>query len=105
MALLATYLLRFARDTRGSTLAIFAAALVPMMLLVGSGLDLGMRYMAQAKMQNACDAAVLAARQSLDGNQWNTAAEAEARKFFQFNFPVGMHGVQNAAFPGQPERC
>ena len=48
-------------DTKGNTLAIFAAALVPLVAMIGSGLDLSFAYMAKAKLQNACDAAVLAA--------------------------------------------
>ena len=54
-------------DTKGNALAIFAAALVPLVLVVGSGLDLSFAYMAKAKLQNACDAAALAGRQSMDG--------------------------------------
>ena len=82
-------------DTKGNTLAIFAAALVPLVAMIGSGLDLSFAYMAKAKLQNACDAAVLAGRQSMNGNLWKDANEAEAHKFFDFNFPTGMMGVQS----------
>lgn len=85
-------------DTKGNTLAIFAAALVPLVAMIGSGLDLSFAYMAKAKLQNACDAAVLAGRQSMDGNFWKEANEAEAHKFFDFNFPVGMMGTQSVRF-------
>lgn len=86
------------KDTRGNTLAIFAAALVPLIVVVGSGLDLSFAYMAKAKLQNACDAAALAGRQSMDGNSWTTANEDEAHKFFDFNFPSGMMGAQSLQF-------
>lgn len=93
------HLLRnLARDNSGNTLVIFAASLVPMTMMVGSGLDISVTYMAQAKMQNACDAAVLAGRQAMQGNNWNGSAKQEADKFFEFNFPVGTHGVDDAVF-------
>ena len=76
-------------DTSGNALAIFAAALVPLTIVIGSGLDLSSAYMAKAKLQNACDAAALAGRQSMDGTKWTTANEDEAEKFFYFNFPRG----------------
>lgn len=85
-------------DEAGNTLVIFAASLVPLTMMVGSGLDISITYMAQAKMQNACDAAVLAGRQAMAGNEWKKAAEKEADKFFDFNFPAGTHGVEDAAF-------
>lgn len=85
-------------DTKGNTLAIFAAALVPLLVVVGSSLDLSFAYMAKAKLQNACDAAALAGRQSMDGTSWKAANEAEARKFFDFNFPDGTMGAQNRVF-------
>ena len=73
-------------DTSGNALAIFAAALVPLTIVIGSGLDLSSAYMAKAKLQNACDAAALAGRQSMDGTKWTTANKEEAEKFFYFNF-------------------
>ena len=76
-------------DTSGNALAIFAAALVPLTIVIGSGLDLSSAYMAKAKLQNACDAAALAGRQSMDGTKWTTANKEEAEKFFYFNFPRG----------------
>ena len=92
------------RDTAGNTLAIFAAALVPLVLMIGGGLDLGVMYMARAKMQNACDAGVLAARQTMAGNVWTNAANDEADKFFDFNFPVGAHGVTDAEFTASQDQ-
>ena len=42
-------------DTKGNTLAIFAAALIPLVVVIGSSLDLSFAYMAKAKLQNACE--------------------------------------------------
>ncbi|MBX7488175.1 hypothetical protein K3177_06590 [Qipengyuania sp. GH25] len=91
-------------DTKGNTLAIFAAALVPLVAMIGSGLDLSFAYMARAKLQNACDAAVLAGRQSMNGNVWKkdddgvNKDEVEAHKFFDFNFPSGILGARDVNF-------
>lgn len=48
-------------DQRGSTYAMIAAALIPMMGFVGTGLDLGRAYMASSKLQSSVDTATLAA--------------------------------------------
>ena len=42
---------RLVRDEAGNTLAIFAAALIPMALMIGSGLDLGVMYAGFAARQ------------------------------------------------------
>lgn len=49
------------KDERASTYPLLAAALVPLMGFVGTGLDLGRAYMASSRLQSAVDAAVLAA--------------------------------------------
>lgn len=85
------------RDKAGNTLAIFAVALVPLTAMIGIGMDLGINYMARAKLQNACDAGVLAGRQAMQGTVWNSASEEEADKFFRFNFPEGTHGAVDVA--------
>lgn len=85
-------------DQEGNALAIFAAALVPLTIVIGSGLDLSIAYMAKAKLQNACDAAVLAGRQSMNGTTWSDAVEEEANRFFDFNFPDGTLNTTAPAF-------
>lgn len=80
-------LARLRRDTAGNTLAIAGAALVPIAAMIGSGLDMSRAYMAQAKLQNACDAAALAARRTMIGSSWSTAAQTQGERFFHFNFP------------------
>lgn len=93
---------RLLRDNRASTMPLAAVALVLMVVLVGSGLDLSVAYMARAKLQNACDAATLAGRQSMEGNLWTTASENEAKKFFDFNYPAGTHGSTSISFTVAP---
>jgi Flp pilus assembly protein TadG len=48
-------------DQEGSTYALLAAALIPMLGFAGIGIDLGRTYMASSRLQSAVDAAVLAA--------------------------------------------
>lgn len=43
------------RDHRGNILPIMAGALIPLLILMGSGLDLSRAYMAQSRLQHACD--------------------------------------------------
>lgn len=84
---------RLRDDTAGNTLAICAAAIIPLTAVIGSGLDLSVAYMTRAKLQNACDAGVLAGRQFMQGRTFNDAVRAEARRFFDFNFPEGTSGT------------
>ena len=53
-----TFFGRLAADRRGNTLAIAAAALLPMMALIGGGVDVSRAYMAKTQLQSACDAGV-----------------------------------------------
>ena len=92
------FLTHFGRDSAGNTLAIVAAAMVPFTLLIGSGLDLAVTYMARGKLQNACDAGVLAARQAMDGSDFNSAVDDEAHRFFDFNFAEGVAGSTDIDF-------
>ena len=90
-----SFLARLRRDSRGNTLAIAGAALVPIAGMIGSGLDMSRAYMAQAKLQNACDASALAARREMSGETWTSSARAEGERFFDFNFPSGTMNAQN----------
>ena len=78
---------RLLRDRHGNVLAIVGASLVPLLAMVGSGVDLTRAYMAQARLQQACDAAALAGRRVMSGGVVDGTVTAEATKFFNFNFP------------------
>lgn len=93
-----SFLARLRSDSRGNTLAMLAASMVPIAAMVGSGLDMSRSYMAQAKMQNACDAAALAARREMVGNTWSTEAQEEGERFFEFNFPEGTMSAENLTY-------
>src|SRR3546814_21130410 len=79
-----------------------AAAVVPLIGIVGSAVDIGRAYMTQLRLQQACDAGVLAGRRSMAGGTYTDAAEAEANKMFNFNFPAGIYGSSGINFDSQP---
>lgn len=84
---------RLAHDARGNTLAIVAAAIIPLAALVGSGIDMSRAYMAQARLQMACDAAALAGRRAMTDGTVDATVRSEALKFFRFNFPTGENST------------
>jgi len=91
-----TFLGRLAGDSRGNTLALVAAAIIPLTAMTGSAIDLGRTYMASARLQQACDAASLAGRRVMTTGTVDDTVKNEALKFFNFNFPQGTYGT--AAF-------
>tara|TARA_R110002094_G_scaffold595_11_gene3132 strand:+ start:7813 stop:9828 length:2016 start_codon:yes stop_codon:yes gene_type:complete len=98
-------------NTAGNVYAMAAAALFPIAAIIGGGVDIGRAYMAQARLQQACDAGALAGRRAMTGATMSSADAAEARKFFDFNFPEGsfdtdafakVNGVDNPRFVDGP---
>ena len=88
---------RLARDRAGNTLAMIAAAIAPIMAMVGGGVDMGRSYLAQARLQQACDAGVLAARKRLGSEAAVTGTIPEStgeigQRFFNVNFRDGAYG-------------
>ena len=79
------------RDIRGNTLAIVAAALVPLAAMIGSGVDMSRAYMAKTRLQSACDAASLAGRRVMTNDTVDATVINEANRFFRFNFPQGLY--------------
>lgn len=86
---------RLLADRTGNTLAIVAAALVPITAMIGSGLDMSRAYMAKSRMQSACDAASLAARRVMKDDELTSNVEETGERFFDFNFPQGTYQTQN----------
>ncbi|WP_185209327.1 TadE/TadG family type IV pilus assembly protein [Sphingomonas sp. NBWT7] len=94
--IMATFLGRLRRDRRGNTLAIMAAAMIPLIAMIGSGIDMTRAYMAQNRFRQACDAGSLAGRRLLSGLTVTQNVRDEATKYFTFNFPQGQ--FQSAAY-------
>jgi Flp pilus assembly protein TadG len=94
---------RLVSDRAGNTLLIIAASVVPMLALVGGGIDMGRSYLSQARLQQACDAGVLAARKKLgatvvtDGVLPSDAATI-GNRFFDLNFNSGAYGTTNRSY-------
>ena len=82
-------------DKRGNTFALIAAALIPMLAAIGSGVDISRAYMAQSRLQGAVDSAALAGRRSRIGSGMTEATEA-ANKFLAFNYPKTAYGGQES---------
>ena len=83
---------RLAKDTAGNALMMIAAALIPLAALGGSGIDLSRAYLAQSRLQMACDAAALAGRRAMTTGSVDNTVRSEALKFFRFNFETGEGG-------------
>ncbi|HEY0595104.1 pilus assembly protein [Sphingopyxis sp.] len=89
------------RDQRGNVYFLTAAALVPVLGLAGSGIDIGRGYMAQLRLQQACDAGVLAGRRAMTGTTYSDAAKSEANKMFNYNYPTDKYGSSQVSFTSQ----
>ncbi|WP_174274146.1 TadE/TadG family type IV pilus assembly protein [Sphingomonas bacterium] len=97
----AGFLARLRRDQRGNTLAMMAAMMIPLAGLSGSAIDMGRLYTVKSRLQQACDAGVLAGRKfMIDSNSstLDTAATAQANAFFTNNFKAGWYKVSSVSF-------
>jgi Flp pilus assembly protein TadG len=95
------FLSRLAGDRRGNTLAMMAAFLIPLSALAGSAVDVGRLYVVKVRLQQACDAGVLAGRKFMTDSNAATldaTATTQAQNFFGNNFKVGWMGTTTAAF-------
>ena len=87
-----------ARNIAGNTVAIVAAALVPLVALIGSGVDMSRAYMVESRLQQACDAGVLAGRKEMGNSTWTTAAANVASEYFEVNYASDYLGSQDVSF-------
>ena len=86
-------LARLAKNQAGNTLAIVAAALIPLAGMIGGGLDISRGYLGQTRLQQACDAGVLAGRKLMGTSGVLTSAVTdEVRKYVKFNYPNNYLG-------------
>lgn len=86
---------RIAKDATANTMANSAASLVPLMAMVGGGVDASRYYMAESRLQAACDAGALAARREMADDTFTTEHRTIGNQFFNQNFPVGTFGSTN----------
>ncbi len=88
-----TVLRSLAKDVTANTLAIVAASMIPLIAMVGGGVDASRFYMAEARLQAACDAGALAARRSMDDDDFSKEDEEVGDAFFTQNFSDDMFGM------------
>ncbi|MFD2579113.1 TadE/TadG family type IV pilus assembly protein [Novosphingobium colocasiae] len=103
VAALARLRRRLVVDTAGNTFILVAAAMLPMLALIGGGIDMGRSYLSETRLQQACDSGVLAARKAIGTTVVSTgiipsSASTIGNRFFNTNFPSGAYGSANRAF-------
>ncbi len=81
------------RDRTANTMIIAAAALIPLLAMVGGGVDASRYYMAAARLKVACDAGALAARRAMTTAAFTPAHNQIAQNFFDQNYSNGMYGT------------
>ncbi len=90
-------------EQKGALLPVAAVALIAILGMLGSGLDLGRAYMAKARLQQACDAGVLAGRAELSVMAWDSGAKQAANAIFDENFPTGKFGATDLVYKYQAD--
>ncbi|MBW6526969.1 hypothetical protein KZ813_08990 [Sphingomonas sp. RHCKR7] len=96
-----SWLTRLARDRGANVAAMMAVAMIPLAALAGSALDVSRMYVVKSRLQQACDAGVLAGRRFMasDGSaSLDATATAQAKTFFTNNFGAGYFGATNPTF-------
>ncbi len=96
-------LARLRHDNRGNTLAIMAASMMPLLGFAGCAIDAARLYAVKSRLQQACDAGVLAGRKAMtDASITNTTldatATAQANSFFANNFRSGWYTTKTVSF-------
>jgi Flp pilus assembly protein TadG len=87
------------RDRRGNTAVVFASALVPLVGVAGVATDGLLGYLVRDRMQTSLDSAALAAGRVMTGDNW----QADARRYFDANFPPGYLGTTITSFTVVPD--
>ena len=90
-------------DVRGNALPIMGGIMILLVLFVGCAVDGTRMYMTNARLQQACDAGVLAGRKAMTDTSTSTTvldatATAQANTFFANNIHTGMYGITSLAF-------
>lgn len=81
-----SFLARLRHDAAGNVFAMTAAAVVPMIGVVGGAIDASRMYLVRSRLQSACDSAVLAGRKAMATNTYDATAQGRAHAMFNFNF-------------------
>ncbi|MFN3451238.1 MAG: pilus assembly protein TadG-related protein [Sphingorhabdus sp.] len=87
---------RLLKNEEGNIIAILAAAVIPVIGLVGGGVDMSRIYLTQSRLQGACDAGALMGRKTMGVGTWaanSNAASTQANRIFDQNFQTGAYGT------------
>jgi Flp pilus assembly protein TadG len=94
------FLRRLRESEGGNVLVLTAAAIFPLMGMVGGAVDMARIYAVKSRLQAACDAGALAGRRVMGTGQWTDnsgRANTIALNAFDLNFEDGAFGSQNRA--------
>jgi len=89
-----SFLRSLLHDKTANTIAIAAAAMFPILAMVGGGIDASRYYMTAARMQAACDAGALAARRAMVDDNFLPEHRIIGERFFDQNFNDGMFSTE-----------
>ncbi len=92
------FLARLRQNTRGNVALMWSASLIPLLGVIGAGVDTGREYLVKSRLQQACDAGALAGRKVMTGSTLSASASTQAQNFFRNNFATGSFGATNIAF-------
>lgn len=93
---------RFQCDRRGNVLLIGAVSMLPLLGMLGGAFDIARTYLVRTRLQQACDAAVLAGRLTMGAQTWSTSAQANADQYFNSNFRPGQYGSSGSKIVYEP---
>jgi Flp pilus assembly protein TadG len=91
-----SFLSRLRRDQSGNVIAIMAAAVIPVIGLIGGGVDMSRIYLTKTRLQAACDAGALMGRKQMGLGTWaanDEIAKEKAVNMFDMNFDNGAYGT------------
>ncbi|MFZ3482512.1 pilus assembly protein TadG-related protein [Sphingomonas sp. 3-13AW] len=77
-----------------------AAAMIPLIGMVGGAVDLSRMYIVKTRLQHACDAGALAGRKAMGGGTWaqsNGYPGKAAKQFFEANISQAAYGATSVA--------
>jgi Flp pilus assembly protein TadG len=82
-----TFMRRLREDQRGNALMMSAAAMIPIVGIIGCGVDISRAYVVKTRLQQACDAGVLGGRKVMTSAGLDATVTSEVQKFVNYNFP------------------
>ena len=92
-----SFMRRLREDKAGNTFAIAAAMMIPMVGVIGSGVDISRAYLVKTRLQQACDAGVLGGRKVMSSAGIDANVTGEVQKFVTYNFPQNTSGTSSFA--------